>query len=68
MINVYNLIDFYINNYQNEIRHETDGCVRAGMLQGLIWVCRFAGIADEILGKDRLKRIASERGFDTDEN
>lgn len=57
------LVDYYLTEYEKEIQHKTDGFVRAGMLQGLIWICRFYGIGDDDLGEDRVAKIRGERGF-----
>jgi len=32
-----------------------------GMLQGLLWICRFGGITDENLGDDRLKKLINRK-------
>lgn len=58
-INTYELIDYYIDKYLKEKEHNTDRYVLAGMLVGLITICRFCGISDEDLGKERLSKICS---------
>ena len=51
-INTYELIDYYIDKYLKEKEHNTDRYVLAGMLVGLITICRFCG-------KERLSKICS---------
>ena len=58
-INVNELIDYYINKYLKEKEHNTDRYVLVGMLEGLITICRFCGISDKDLGKERLKKICT---------
>lgn len=55
-----NLVDYYIDEYIKEKKHNTNGYTRAGMLQGLLWICRFYNITDNDLGEERLNKI-SER-------
>ncbi len=59
-MDIYELIDYYIDQYIKEKEHQTDGYTRAGMLQGLVWICRFGGITDENLGDDRLVKISGK--------
>ena len=56
-MDIYELIDYYIDKYLEEKDHQTDGYTRVGMLQGLLWICRFGGVTDEDLGEDRLIKI-----------
>ena len=65
-INEYELIDYYIDSYIKEKKHNTDSCVLAGMLVGLITICRFYGISDEDLGKERLSKICTGEIIDGD--
>ena len=58
-INVNELIDYYINKYLKEKEHNTDRYVLIGMLNGLITICRFCGISDKDLGKERLSKICT---------
>lgn len=55
--NIFKLIDYYIDEYQKEIEHYTDGFARSGMIQGLIWICRFYNISEDDLGEERLNKI-----------
>ena len=56
-IDIFDLIDFYIDKYAQEIEHHTNGYTRAGMLEGLLWICKFGGISDKDLGEERLKKL-----------
>jgi len=60
-MDIYELIDYYIDKYLEEKAHQTDGYTLAGMLQGLLWICRFGGITDENLGDDRLKKLINRK-------
>ena len=51
------LIDYYLAEYEKEKKHGTTCIARAGMLQGLIWICRFYGIGDDDLGEERLSKV-----------
>lgn len=55
------LIDYYINRYVEEINHGTDGWTRAGTLGGLIYILQYYDIGDKDLGADRLDRITEGR-------
>ncbi len=55
------LLDFYIDKFCEEKEHNTDGYALAGMLQGLLWICRYFGISDEELGEMRFKKIRGDR-------
>ena len=59
-MNIYELINYYIDKYLEEKEHQTDEYTLAGMLQGLSWICRFGGITDEDLGDDRLVKISGK--------
>ena len=59
-MDIYKLIDYYIDKYLEEKEHQTDGYIRTGMLQGLVWICRFGGITYENLGNDRLVKISGK--------
>ena len=56
-MDIYELIDYYIDKYLEEKEHQTDGYTLAGMLQGLLWICRFGDITDDDLGDERLERL-----------
>ena len=58
-IDIYKLIDYYIDECVKEKEHQTSRFARAGMLQGLIWICRFGGITDDDLGDERFAKIES---------
>lgn len=58
-MDIYKLIDYYIDEYVKEKEHQTNGFTRAGMLQGLLWICRFGGITDDDLGDERFAKIES---------
>ena len=58
-INAYELIDCYIDKYLKEKEHGTDRYVLIGMLDGLHEICKFCGISDKDLGKERLSKICS---------
>ncbi len=55
------LIDYYINRYVEEINHGTDGWTRAGTLGGLIYILQYYDIGDKDLGADRLNKITEGR-------
>ena len=55
------LIDYYINRYVEEINHGTDGWTRAGTLVGLIFILQYYDIDDADLGADRLNKITEGR-------
>ena len=59
-MDIYKLIDYYIDRYLEEKELQKDGYDLAGMLHGLVWICRFGGITDEDLGNDRLRKIAGK--------
>lgn len=59
--NIFKLIDYYIDEYQKEIEHQTDGFARAGIIQGLIWICRFYNISEDDLGEERLSEITKHQ-------
>lgn len=58
-MDIYKLIDYYIDECVKEKEHRTNKFARAGMLQGLLWICRFGGITDDDLGDERFAKIES---------
>ena len=58
-MDIYKLIDYYIEKYLEAKERGADGFACAWMLQGLMWICRFGGITDDDLGDKRLARICS---------
>lgn len=61
-MDIYKLIDYYIDEYVKEKEHQTDRLAIInlnGMLKGLLWICRFGGITDGDLGDERFAKIES---------
>ena len=55
------LLNYYVDQYYQEKIHNTDGFARAGMLQGLIWICQYFGISDDDLGEERWNKIRGDK-------
>lgn len=63
----WDLIDYYIDRYVEEINHGTDNWVRSGILSGLINILSYYNMSDVDLGADRLNKITEGR-YDTGRN